>query len=102
MLLAALEVVLVPLFWLLFVAGRRRPGPSLPVLIAALALANVGLGGVGALLATLASAARQREVLLPVLFLPAVMPLMIAGVSASIASADGDCRGAAPGPDRTL
>jgi heme exporter protein B len=88
-LLVALEVVLLPLFWLFFYADAREATPQVGVLVAALLLADVGIAVVGALVASLASAARQREVLLPLLFLPVATPLLIAGVSLTTAAAEG-------------
>jgi ABC-type transport system involved in cytochrome c biogenesis permease component len=87
--LAALEVVLVPLFWLFFYADAREPTPGIGVLVAGLLLVDVGLAATGALVASLASAARQREVLLPVLFLPVATPLLIAAVGLTVAAAEG-------------
>ena len=89
-LLLLVEVVLVPLTWLFFFEGVTTQSPSLLTLCAALAVANLGIAGAGAFVASLASAARQREVLLPVLFLPAVTPLLIAGVTATVSSSEGD------------
>jgi heme exporter protein B len=89
-LLLLVEVVLVPLTWLFFFEGVTTQAPSLATLCAALAIANLGIAGAGAFVASLASAARQREVLLPVLFLPAVTPLLIAGVTATVSSSEGN------------
>ncbi len=71
----AVQVVAVPAFWLFFLQSGR--GPSMPVLIAALALADIGIAALGSLLAGLGIAARNREVLVPVLFLPFAIPLVI-------------------------
>jgi heme exporter protein B len=54
-------------------------------LVAAVALANVGLASVGTLLSAMAAAGRARELLLPLLFLPLVIPLVVGGVGATIA-----------------
>jgi heme exporter protein B len=88
-LLVAVEAVLVPLFWLFFYADANQPVPRLVPLLSGLVLADVGIACVGALVASLASAARQREVLLPVLFLPVATPLLIVGVALTTAAADG-------------
>ncbi len=52
--------------------------------IAAVLLADVGLCAVGALLAAMAVAGRAREVLLPLLFLPLAVPVVIGGVGATV------------------
>jgi heme exporter protein B len=73
--LLLVQVAAVPVFWLFFL--QEGPAPSYPVLLAALALADVGMAAVGALVAGLASSLRAREVLLPVLFLPFSVPLVL-------------------------
>ncbi|MEX0675369.1 MAG: heme exporter protein CcmB [Gaiellaceae bacterium] len=52
--------------------------------VGAVLLADVGLCGVGALLAAMAVAGRAREVLLPLLFLPLAIPVVIGGVGATV------------------
>jgi heme exporter protein B len=75
--LVVLELVAVPAFALLLL------GPSilgvLPELCALLAVADVGLCAVGALVGALASETRAREVIGPLLLLPLVVPIAIAG-----------------------
>lgn len=51
---------------------------------AAAALADVGICTVGALLAAMAVAGRARELLLPLLFLPLAIPILIGAVGASV------------------
>ena len=55
---------------------------------AAVLLADVGICTVGALLAAMAVAGRARELLLPLLFLPLAIPIVVGGVGAGVA-ADG-------------
>jgi heme exporter protein B len=57
--------------------------------IAGVALADVGICAVGSVLAAMASTTRARELLLPLLFLPLAIPIVIGGVGASVAE-DGD------------
>jgi len=52
--------------------------------VGAVLLADVGLCAVGALLAAMAVAGRAREVLLPLLFLPLAVPVVIGGVGATV------------------
>ena len=73
--LMAVQVVAVPAFWLFFL--QSGPGPSMWVLIASLFLADIGIAALGSLLAGLGLSARNREVLVPVLFLPFAIPLVI-------------------------
>ncbi|MGH3115742.1 MAG: heme exporter protein CcmB [Gaiellales bacterium] len=76
--LAFAEVVALPAFALLY-------EPVTWELIAGVALANVGIAAVGTLLGAMAAAARARELLLPLLFLPLAIPLIVGGVGATLA-----------------
>jgi heme exporter protein B len=80
--LALAEVVALPAFALFF-------EPVDAATIAAVLLADVGLCAVGALLAGMAVASRARELLLPLLFLPLALPVVIGGVGASVADESG-------------
>ena len=80
--LAAAEVVALPAFALLF---APLDGAS----IVGVALASVGICAVGTLVSAMAAAARGREVLLPLLFLPLAIPLVVGGVGAGIADEPG-------------
>jgi heme exporter protein B len=75
--LVAAEAVAVPAFSLFFGAPAWQT-------FAAIALANVGICSVGALLAAMAVAARARELLLPLLFLPLAIPILVGGVGAGV------------------
>jgi heme exporter protein B len=52
-------------------------------------LANIGICAVGTLLAAMAAASRTRELILPLLFLPLAIPLVVGGVGAGISSEPG-------------
>jgi heme exporter protein B len=80
--LALAEAVALPAFALFF-------EPVSWELVAAVALASVGFAVVGTLLAAMAAASRARELLLPLLFLPLVIPIVVGGVGASIADDPG-------------
>jgi heme exporter protein B len=71
--LVAAEVVALPAFGAFFtgVGGRT---------VAAVALADVGIAAVGTLLGAMAVAGRARELLLPLLFLPMAIPIVVGGV----------------------
>jgi heme exporter protein B len=71
--LAAAELVALPAFSIFFsgVDGRT---------VAAVALADVGIAAVGTLFGAMAVAGRARELLLPLLFLPAAIPIVVGGV----------------------
>ena len=71
------EVVALPAFALFF----EPVGWST---IAGVALADLGICAVGTILAAMAAAGRARELLLPLLFLPLALPIVIGGVGASV------------------
>src|SRR5690606_13316455 len=84
-LLAAAELLLVPLVALLFDAGVLFARPLL--LVAILAAGTLGFAAVGTLFAAMLVRARSRDVLLPVLLYPITIPVIIAGVRATAALA---------------
>lgn len=85
--LVAVEILAVPLMTLFFV---REPAAVDVLLIAGVSLlANLGISVLGSLLAGLALFARARELLLPVLFLPALLPVVIGAAGATNAVASG-------------
>jgi heme exporter protein B len=57
--------------------------------IAGMALADIGICAVGTLLAAMAAAGRARELLLPLLFLPLAIPIVVGGVGAGVADDPG-------------
>jgi heme exporter protein B len=79
--LSVLELVAVPAFGLLLLGPDLAA--ALPELLAVLALANLGLAAVGALTAALAAESRTRELIVPLLLLPLVVPLLIAAAQAT-------------------
>ena len=71
------EVVALPAFALFF-------GAVDGALVAGVVLADLGIAAVGTLLAAMATASRSRELLLPLLFLPLAIPIVVGGVGASV------------------
>ena len=82
-LLAGVEIVLVPLVALLFQARALLDHPFW--LAAILAAGTIGFASVGTLFAAMLIRARSRDVLLPVLLYPVIVPVMIAGVRGTAA-----------------
>jgi heme exporter protein B len=80
--LVVAELVALPAFVLFF---ESVDGTT----IAAFALADVGICAVGTVLAAMAVAGRARELLLPLLFLPLSIPIVVGGVGASIGDEPG-------------
>ncbi len=79
--LLALELVAVPAFALLLL-GPDLLAP-LPELLPILLLADIGLAAVGALVAALAAETRARELIVPLLLLPLMVPLLISCAQAT-------------------
>jgi heme exporter protein B len=78
------EVIVLPIFSVLFGINVLRADLLLVVL-----LGTVGLAGVGTLLAAITVQTRARDVLLPVLLLPIAVPLLIAAAKATSGLLDG-------------
>jgi heme exporter protein B len=84
--LLALEAAVVLLVALLF--DVRFGGAPLP-LGAALLLGSVGMAAVGSLFGVMATSARAREAVLPLLMLPVATPVLLAGIRATELAAQG-------------
>jgi heme exporter protein B len=72
------EAIVLPVYSFLYNVNLLRPG-----LLLILLLGSVGYIVVGTLLATMAVQSRTRDVLLPILLFPVVIPVLIAAVKAS-------------------
>jgi heme exporter protein B len=79
--LVAVELVAVPAFVVLLLGPD--PGPALPELIGLLALADAGVAVVGTLAAALAIQTRARDLIAPLVALPLLVPVVIAGARAT-------------------
>jgi heme exporter protein B len=80
--LAAAEIVALPAFSLFFSGVNGAT-------VAGVVLADLGIAAVGTLLAAMASVSRARELLLPLLFLPLAIPIVVGGVGAGVADGPG-------------
>ena len=80
--LALAEVVALPLFALFFSGIHAAT-------VAGVVLADIGICAVGVFVAAMAVATRARELLLPVLFLPLAIPVIVGGVGASVTGSPG-------------
>ena len=90
--IGVVELALVPLAVVLFDAPLLKPGVLL-----VLVLGTIGYAAAGTLLAAVAVNTRAREVLLPVLLLPLVVPALIAAVKATAWLMDGGTLGEVSG-----
>jgi len=77
--LVVLELLAVPLFGFFFLDSWAGIVPLVPVLL----LVDVGLATTGALISSMATNSRARDLLAPLIMLPLLVPLMIAAASAA-------------------
>ncbi len=76
------EIVALPAFALFFTGVDGAT-------VAGVVLADLGIAAVGTLLAGMSASSRARELLLPLLFLPLAIPIVIGGVGASVSAQPG-------------
>jgi heme exporter protein B len=79
--LVALELVAVPAFAILLLGPGL--GQALPELLLVLLVADLGIAAVGALTAALAAETRVRELIVPLLLLPLLVPPLISATKAT-------------------
>jgi heme exporter protein B len=85
-LLVAMQVVVVPLVSIML---RVPVWGVLPELAVVLGLGDLGFAGLATLFAAMTARLRVREMLLPILLLPLLTPVLIAGVKATEAVLEG-------------
>ena len=76
--MVVVEVIVFPVFAVLFNLSLVMPG-FVPVAL----LATLGIANVGTAFSSMAVNSRSREVMLPLLFFPVVLPVIVAAVEAS-------------------
>jgi heme exporter protein B len=91
LLLGLMQAIVVPLVAILLHVDF---GAVLPALLVVLLLGNVGFAALATLFAAITVRARAREVMLPVLLLPLLVPVLIGGVKATQAVLEGGLEGA--------
>jgi heme exporter protein B len=79
--LVALELIAVPAFAIFFIPSGFWE--AVPLLVAVVLLADAGIAVVGTLLASIAINTRARDLLLPLLLLPLMVPVVIAAAAAT-------------------
>ena len=72
------EAIILPMYSVLYNVNLFQPGLILVIL-----LGSIGYTAVGTLLASIAVQARTRDMLLPILLFPVLIPLLLAAVKAS-------------------
>ena len=79
--LCVVELVAVPAFAVLLLGPS--PAQALPALVLVLALANAGIASTGTLVAALAIQTRARDLIVPLLALPLLVPVVLAAARAT-------------------
>ena len=79
--LLIIQAVSVPVFTLFFI--ERNYAADLGLFLLVLLLADLGICTIGTLLATISMNTRSRDLLLPILFLPLIVPVLIAATGAT-------------------
>ncbi len=82
--ISIVEIFILPFFIILF----NQPLSTLPMLIGVVVLGTIGLSGVGTLFSAMAVHTRAREVMLPIMLFPVIVPLMLAAVRLTSAVLD--------------
>jgi heme exporter protein B len=72
------EAIVLPAYSILYSVNLFHPG-----LVGVVLLGSIGYAAVGTLLASMAVQARTRDVLLPILLFPVVLPVLISAVKAT-------------------
>ena len=72
------ELIVLPVYSVLYSVNLFQPGLLLVIL-----LGSIGYAGVGTLLAAMSVQTRTRDILLPILLFPVVIPVLLAAVKAS-------------------
>ena len=76
--MAIVEVIVLPIYGVLYNTNLFNPGLLLVIL-----LGSIGYVAVGTLLSGMAIQTRTRDVLLPILLFPVILPVLLAAVKAS-------------------
>ncbi|NJC94907.1 MAG: cytochrome C biogenesis protein [Anaerolineales bacterium] len=72
------EIIVLPVYSVLYNINLFQPGLLMVIL-----LGSIGYVGVGTLLSTMSVQTRTRDILLPILLFPVVVPVLLAAVKAS-------------------
>lgn len=82
--ISLVELIIVPIFIILF----NQSAAALPWLGGVVVLGTIGFAGVGTLFSAMAVHTRAREVLLPIMLFPVIIPMILAAVRLTAAILD--------------
>jgi heme exporter protein B len=83
--ISLVEIIVLPIFVILF----NLSASMLPMLVGVVILGTIGFASVGTLFSAMAVHTRAREVLLPIMLFPVVVPVMLSAVRLTAAILDG-------------
>ncbi|MDX1523424.1 MAG: heme exporter protein CcmB, partial [Anaerolineae bacterium] len=82
--ISLVEIIILPFFIILF----NQPLTVVPALVGIVILGTMGLAGVGTLFSAMAVHTRAREVLLPIMLFPVIVPVLLSAVRLTAATLD--------------
>jgi len=82
--IGVVEIIILPFFIIFF----NQPVTILPMLVGVVILGTIGFASVGTLFSAMAIHTRAREILLPIMLFPVVIPVMLAAVRLTSAILD--------------
>lgn len=82
--ISLVEIVILPVFVILF----NQSAATLPFLVGVVILGTIGFASVGTLFSAMAVHTRAREILLPIMLFPVVIPVMLSAVRLTAAILD--------------
>jgi len=80
-----IELIVLPVFLILF----DMPFDAVPQIVAIAILATIGFAAVGTLFSAVAANTKARDILLPILFYPIIIPILILATNATGEAFDG-------------
>ncbi len=82
--ISLVEIIILPVFIILF----NQPAGTLPPLVGVVVLGTIGFAGVGTLFSAMAVHTRAREILLPIMLFPVIVPVLLSAVNLTSAILD--------------
>jgi heme exporter protein B len=79
--ISIVELITIPVFVLFFIKDATKINFALFVLI--IILANLGIASIGTLLSAISINTRARDLMMPILFFPVIVPVLIAAVKST-------------------
>ncbi len=75
------EIILIPLFFVLY--NNNELSRHIPMLVIIVVLLNLGFSSVGTLISAISSGTKRKDIMLPILLFPVLIPLIAATVKST-------------------